>query len=124
YAVYQDVTTVNVRPSDHWTVFKLSPSGKCTVLHSFVGGKDGRFCYLYGSLVRDGSGTFYGTTLAGGASDQGVVFKLDTKGQETVLYHFKGGADGGYPYAGLVLDKKGNLYGTTYLGGTSGQGTV
>ena len=106
------------------TVFELDTTGKQTVLHSFTGGADGKFCYTYGRLIRDAAGNFYGTTLAGGASDQGTVFKLDTTGQETVLYSFTGGADGGYPYAGLVLDKKGNLYGTTYAGGVSGQGTV
>jgi uncharacterized repeat protein (TIGR03803 family) len=106
------------------TVFKLDPAGKQTVLHSFAGGADGKFSYVYGSLVRDKAGNFYGTTLAGGGSNQGTVFKVDATGRETVLYKFSGGADGGFPYAGLVLDKKGNMYGTTYLGGSSGQGTV
>jgi uncharacterized repeat protein (TIGR03803 family) len=110
--------------SDLGTVFKLDSAGTQTVLHSFAGGADGEFPYVYGSLVRDAAGNFYGTTLAGGTSNQGTVFKLDMSGQETVLYTFSGGADGGYPYAGLVLDKKGNMYGTTYLGGASGQGTV
>lgn len=116
--------TVKGGAADLGTVFKLDPTGKQAVLHSFTGGADGKFSYVYGSLVRDTAGNFYGTTLAGGNSNQGTVFKVDTTGQETVLYNFKGGADGGFPYAGLVLDKKGNLYGTTYLGGASGQGTV
>jgi uncharacterized repeat protein (TIGR03803 family) len=116
--------TVKGGASDLGTVFELDANGKQTVLHSFTGGADGRFSYIYGNLVRDAAGNFYGTTLAGGSSDQGIVFKVDTTGQETVLYNFTGGSDGGYPYAGLVLDKKGNLYGTTYLGGVSGQGTV
>ncbi|HXM20242.1 MAG TPA: choice-of-anchor tandem repeat GloVer-containing protein [Terriglobales bacterium] len=117
--------TVEGGDSNLGTVFELDTTGKQTVLHSFTGGaNDGRFSYVYGSLVRDAAGNFYGTTLAGGASDQGIVFKLDTAGTETVLYNFTGGTDGGYPYAGLVIDRKGNLYGTTYLGGASGQGTV
>jgi uncharacterized repeat protein (TIGR03803 family) len=116
--------TVKGGASNLGTVFKVDATGKVTVLHSFSGGADGEFSYIYGALVRDAAGNFYGTTLAGGASDQGVVFKLDTTGQETMIYNFTGGADGGYPYAGLVLDKKGDLYGTTYLGGASGQGTV
>jgi len=116
--------TVKGGTSNLGTVFELDTTGKQTVLHSFTGGADGRFSYTYGRLVRDAAGNFYGTTLAGGNSDQGIVFKVDTTGQETVLYNFTGGADGGYPYAGLVLDKKGNLYGTTYVGGVSGQGTV
>src|SRR5262249_42321718 len=117
-------TTVKGGDSDLGTIFKVDKHGKHTVLHSFSGGTDGRFCYAYGSLIRDAAGNIYGTTLAGGTSDQGVVFKLDTTGRESVVYNFTGGADGGYPYAGLVRDKKGNLYGTTYLGGLSGQGTV
>jgi uncharacterized repeat protein (TIGR03803 family) len=116
--------TVEGGASNLGTVFMLDTTGTQTVLHSFTGGTDGRFSYVYGSLVRDAAGNFYGTTLAGGASNQGIVFKLDTTGTETILYNFTGGADGGYPYAGLVIDKKGNLYGTTYLGGASGQGMV
>ena len=117
-------TTVKGGASNLGTVFELDITGKQTVLHSFTGGADGRFPYTYGRLVRDAAGNFYGTTLAGGASDQGIVFKVNTTGQEIVLHNFTGGADGGYPYAGLVVDKKGNLYGTTYAGGASGQGTV
>lgn len=116
--------TVKGGDSDLGTVFKVDKHGTQTVLHSFSGGTDGRFCYSYGSLVRDAAGNLYGTTLAGGTSDQGVVFKLDRTGQESVVYNFTGGNDGGYPYAGVVLDKKGNLYGTTYIGGASDQGTV
>src|ERR1700731_1099614 len=65
------------------------------------------------SLIRDSAGNFYGTTAYGGASNWGVVFKLDTAGTETVLHSFTGGADGGYPLAGLIGDSAGNLYGTT-----------
>ena len=49
----------------------------------------------------------------------GVVYKLDRGGHETVLYTFGGGADGGNPYAGVIPDSAGNLYGTTYGGGTN-----
>jgi uncharacterized repeat protein (TIGR03803 family) len=57
-------------------------------------------------LVRDSAGNLYGTTLLGGVTGQGdgVVFKLDTAGTETVLHTFTGGNDGGYAYAGLVMD--------------------
>ena len=105
------------------TVFMLGTNREETVLHSFSGA-DGRFPYAYGGLIRDAAGNFYGTSLAGGASDRGVVFKLGATGTETILHTFTGGADGGYPYAGLVMDEKGNLYGTTYMGGASGQGTI
>jgi uncharacterized repeat protein (TIGR03803 family) len=76
-----------------------------------------------GPLVRDSSGNLYGTTYFGGAYRNcngdacGVVFKLDAKGKETVLHSFTGGADGANPAAGLVLDSRGNLYGTTQAGG-------
>jgi uncharacterized repeat protein (TIGR03803 family) len=104
------------------TVFKLSKTGKETVLYSFMGGGDAE--YPYSDLVLDGKGNFYGTTLFGGASGAGAVFKLSKTGKETVLYSFTGGSDGKYPYAGLVRDRKGNLYGATEYGGSSSYGTV
>ncbi len=91
-----------------------------TVLHSFAG--DGRA--PLGSLVRDGEGNLYGTTLHGGNSGAGTVFKIDRSGTLTVLHSFIGRPDGDWPYAGLVLDALGNLYGTTGGGGTGGRGTV
>jgi uncharacterized repeat protein (TIGR03803 family) len=97
------------------TVFKLSPTGEETVLHSFAGGADG--ASPFAGLIRDEDGNLYGTTTAGGPSGQGTVFKVDPAGNETVLYSFTGGTDGGYPEAGLVRDQKGNLYGTTFFGG-------
>jgi uncharacterized repeat protein (TIGR03803 family) len=109
------------------TVFKLDTLGAFTVLYTFTGGADG--ASPNGSLVRDSSGNLYGTTLLGGTAPilfGGVVFKLDTSGNQTVLHEFTGGADGGFPYAGLVRDAAGNLYGTTYYGGigVNGSGVV
>jgi uncharacterized repeat protein (TIGR03803 family) len=104
-------------------VFKLDTTGTETVLYSFPGTEaDG--AYPYSGLIRDSAGNLYGTTYAGGASHNGVVFKLDTTGTETVLYSFIGGVDGGLPYAGLTRDLAGNLYGTTYSGGASNNGVV
>jgi len=111
------------------TVFKVDSAGHETVLHSFAGGKDGmRPC---AGLTRDSAGNFYGTTALGGRSycgfageGCGTVFKLDSAGNETVLYAFRGGADGGIPEGNLILDAKGNLYGTTYGNGTTLPGTV
>jgi len=74
-------------------------------------------------LFRDSVGNLYGTTESGGASGYGIVFKLDTSGQETVLHHFTGGADGAYPISAVVLDA-GYLYGTTWSGGASNWGVV
>ena len=107
------------------TVFMVDKSGSETVLYSFTGGADGD--QPYASLIRDSKGNFYGTTYWGGTSTAcnggtgcGVVFKLDTSGNETVLHAFSGtGGDGANPYDGLVQDAKGNLYGTTVSGGRS-----
>jgi len=113
------------------TVFKLTPSGRETVLYRFSGGADGR--YPAAALVRDAQGNLYGTTKEGGdlscdlTNDGcGTVFRVEVtpNGTETVLYTFTGGADGGYPVAALVRDEQGNLYGTTEVGGLYGQGTV
>jgi uncharacterized repeat protein (TIGR03803 family) len=105
------------------TVFKLTTTGQIKVLYSF-GGADGQSPKA--GLVRDAAGNLYGTTPTGGAFNAGTVFKLDTTGKETVLHSFTGGADGGDPWAGLVRDPAGNLYGTSYLGGdfTCNCGTV
>jgi len=95
------------------------------VLYSFTGGADGG--EPLAGLVRDAAGNLYGTTLYGGSGGpygNGVVFELDNAGTETVLYTFTGGTDGGFPYAGLVRDAAGNLYGTTSGGGAYGEGTV
>src|SRR5579863_6600074 len=95
-------------------VFKLDPSGKETVLYRF-NGMDGS--NPDGGLVRDSAGNLYGTTVLGGTSFLGNVFKLDPSGHLTVLYSFRGQPDGASPYAGLIRDSEGNLYGTTIAGG-------
>lgn len=101
------------------TVFKVDPSGVETVLYSFAGGTDGYFPQA--GLLRDAAGNLYGTTLEGGGTSCsagcGTVFKVDVTGTETVLYRFVGGTDGNYPFAGLLMDVAGNLYGTTTEGG-------
>lgn len=102
--------------------FKLNQSGVEKVLHSFTGGSDG--ADPQGQLVMDKAANLYGTTNSGGASNIGTVFRVTTKGKETVLYSFAGNGDGASPVAGLTLDQSGNLYGTTTAGGSSGNGTV
>jgi uncharacterized repeat protein (TIGR03803 family) len=108
------------------TVFKLDKTGKASVLYSFKGGTDG--ASPVAGLVRDSAGNLYGTTVNGGinacTNRCGTVFKVDKSGHESVLYRFKGGSDGGLPYAGLVRDAAGNLYGTTYSGGAHQLGAV
>jgi uncharacterized repeat protein (TIGR03803 family) len=98
------------------TVFRLDEGGNETALYSFQGGADGAF--PYSNLIFDSAGNLYGTTSGlGDPNDFGSVFKLDSSGNETVIYRFTGGADGGWPMAGLVADQAGNFYGTTSVGG-------
>jgi uncharacterized repeat protein (TIGR03803 family) len=105
------------------TVYKLSKSGKETVLYSFTGGADGSLPYA--GLVMDTSGNLYGTTRAGGSSDAGTVFVVNPNTrQETVLHSFTGQPDGAAPFSGLIMDKSGNLFGTTFAGGSANDGTV
>jgi uncharacterized repeat protein (TIGR03803 family) len=103
------------------TVFKVDPSGHETVLHSFSG-DDGE--QPAAGLVRDEAGNLYGTTFTGTVSS-GEVFKLDPNGVLTVLYGFgRTSTDGLHPYAGVVRDAEGNLYGSAAEGGLYGLGTV
>jgi uncharacterized repeat protein (TIGR03803 family) len=105
------------------TVFKLTKKGELTALYSFKGSpSDG--AQPVAGLVMDKQGNLYGTTFEGGAYGNGTVFELSPSGSETVLYSFTGGTDGSAPGASLVLDKQGNLYGTTPAGGAYGYGTL
>ncbi|MBZ5574165.1 MAG: hypothetical protein LAO09_20050 [Acidobacteriia bacterium] len=114
----------------HGTVFKLTPnpdgSWTAKILHRFKGGKDGG--QPFAGLVFDLAGNLYGTTLGGGVYGYGVVFKgtpnADGSLTGQVLHHFTGGKDGGDPFAPVVLDAGGNLYGTTWGGGANGYGVV
>jgi uncharacterized repeat protein (TIGR03803 family) len=114
-------TTYVGGPSNRGVVYKLDAKGE-TILHSFTGGADGGLPSA--GLIRDSAGNLYGTTTGGGIGNCplgcGVVFMLDPAGQETVLYSFTGGSDGGEPYAGVIRDPAGNLYGTTYSGASGG----
>jgi len=93
------------------------------VLYSFTGGADGG--YPTAGVIRDSAGNLYGTTSnAYGTGGQGVVYKLDTAGNYTALYSFTGGNDGGTPFAGVIRDPAGKLYGTTRGGGKEGAGVV
>jgi uncharacterized repeat protein (TIGR03803 family) len=97
------------------------------ILWSFGSGVDGY--EPVAGLIKDSRGNFYGTTEGGGAHDgDGTVFELTALGKESVLHNFcslSTCADGAKPVAGLLLDEtSGNLYGTTNLGGTYGDGTV
>jgi uncharacterized repeat protein (TIGR03803 family) len=105
-------------------VFKVSPSGKETILYGFTGGNDGGLPDA--GLTIDAQGDVYGTTAFDGfCSECGTVFEISAAGKETTLYNFHSSAtDGGFPKGTLLLDGKGNVYGTTAGGGANGSGTV
>jgi uncharacterized repeat protein (TIGR03803 family) len=110
-------------------VFELAAGGfrerDVNTIYSFRGQPDGSF--PYGALLFDPSGNIYGTTYYGGTNGIGAVYKLSPQpvGEwtEEVIYSFQEGADGNSPISNLVLDKAGNLYGTTSEGGL-GSGTI
>jgi len=93
-----------------------------SVLHSFANGSDGAGAAA--RLIQGTDGSFYGTTEYGGANGDGTVFSITATGFETVLWSFGAGSDGANPVARLVQGTDGNFYGTTFQGGTNGQGTV
>jgi uncharacterized repeat protein (TIGR03803 family) len=93
-----------------------------TLLKSFTNGPDGALPYC--TLIDGKDGTFYGTTVAGGISNYGTVFKLSQDASRYGILHYFINTDGSNPYVGLTLGSDGMLYGTTYGGGTSNFGTV
>lgn len=107
------------------TVYMISPTGKEKIMHRFAGGpNDGEEPQT--GLIQDASGTFYGTTAAGGSGpggDCGTVFSMNQSGQVTILHSFIV-TDGCQPIGGLVMDAAGDMYGMTSTGGSTGYGTV
>jgi uncharacterized repeat protein (TIGR03803 family) len=106
--------------NNYGVVYKVDPTGHETVLYNFTDGTDGGV--PEGPLLRDAAGNLYGETVFGGNLTAcgggqykgcGVVFKLDSASNETVLYTFTGQADGAYPNGGLTQDSVGNFYGAT-----------
>lgn len=113
------------------TIFELKPTmnggWKFHVIHQFTGGKDGSTGSL-GRVRFDAAGNFYGIAELGGEFGAGTVYRMSptpTGGWKfKTLYAFKGMPDAGFPFGGVILDSAGNLYGTTYFGGTFGMGAV
>jgi uncharacterized repeat protein (TIGR03803 family) len=99
-------------------VFKVTPDGTETVLHSFGGKGDGSF--PQGGLVLV-NGNLYGTTFYGGRAGRGIVFQVTPDGNETVIYSF---LKAGNPWASLIADQAGNLYGTAYDDGAHYLGAI
>jgi uncharacterized repeat protein (TIGR03803 family) len=126
-------TTTSGGAYNNGTVFELTRSPHAvgggwtlTLLHSFGNSTDGSAPSA--GLIFDAAGNLYGTTSEGGTYGAGTVFELTPAGggwTEQVLHSFNNdGADGVSPSAGLIRDAAGNLYGTTYAGGTDAIGTV
>ena len=115
-------TTPNGGAANSGFFYKVDAAGDETALFNFPGGHGGR--YPYAGVIRDPDGNFYGTTGYGGTAGAGVVYKLDTAGNETVLYNFPRGLGGANPTAGVIRDSAGNLFGTTDYGGTAGAGVI
>jgi uncharacterized repeat protein (TIGR03803 family) len=107
--------------------FQASEAQTLTPIYTFLGRADG--ASPQAEVVLDPAGNVYGTTTEGGSFLNcdigcGVVFKVDTRGHESVLYTFTGGIDGDYPEAGLVRDSAGVLYGAPFRGGANGASDV
>jgi len=110
-------------PSNAGVIFRITTSGSFRVLHNFTG-TDGSL--VYGTPVQDSTGALYGTAAEGGKHGAGTVWRLTSSDTLTVLHNFgaAGAADGSYALAGIVRDSTGTIYGVTYYGGSSGEGSV
>ena len=103
----------------------MTPAGAITILYSF-GAFIGDGEQPVAALVENGAGTFYGTTLAGGTAGDGTAFVIYPGGNESTLHSFGDGTitnDGQMPHAALT-NIGGTLFGTTFIGGTLGKGTL
>ena len=103
-------------------LYKLTPSGVLTTLHSFNGSQG---AYPYGPLMQASNGSFYGQASSGGNTSNavGVVYEITPSGSYTVLYNFDG-PHGASPYSPLIQGSDGNLYGTTQQGGSDLNGVI
>lgn len=107
---FYGTTTYGGTNGGNGTIYRMSPNGAISNLHSFGGGNDG--AHPYCTLVQGTDGNLYGTCYGGGADGLGTVFKMTTNGTFTTLYSFTGGSDSANPAAGLIQCSDGNFYGT------------
>ncbi|MGA3056216.1 MAG: choice-of-anchor tandem repeat GloVer-containing protein [Candidatus Korobacteraceae bacterium] len=101
-------------------IFKVTPNGTYTILHSFAAAGEGNS--VVAPMIQGSDGNFYGTSNGGGAHGLGTIFEISPSGDFTTLYNFQG-SDGANPQGGLV-EVNGTFYGTTYAGGANNDGTV
>jgi uncharacterized repeat protein (TIGR03803 family) len=112
-------------PPSNGVVYKVDTSGQMTVLYRFPGASRPEPDLSSGpnaGVVLDSAGSLYGATLYGGLA--GMVYKVDTAGQETGLYSFPAAPGGTQPAAALFRSAAGSLYGTTHGGGAANEGAV
>jgi len=123
---FYGVTAGDDTTSDYGTIFKVTPHGRVTTLHSFLWGPTTQTSgglIPVGSLIRDTGGNFYGTTADGGAGGGGTIFEITPTGHYASIFAFAG-SNGGVPVAGMVQAADGSFFGTTALGGDFNHGTV
>jgi uncharacterized repeat protein (TIGR03803 family) len=118
-------TTAPGGVSGSGSVFKMTPTGSVTVLHSFSS-SDANGQFPQSALIEASDGNLYGTCYEGGVSSVGTVFRISKSGTFQKIYDFNLAAGNlGYdPAAGLIQSSDGNLYGTTSTGGATGSGAV
>ena len=122
-------TTSQGGPNADGTVFSLTPNGVLTTLVAFDGTNGAA---PNAGVIEGADGSFYGTTSIGGANNTGTLYDVTPTGALTTLHSFSAvtttypymNSDGAYPLASLIQAGDGGFYGTTYSGGTNGEGTV
>jgi len=115
-------TTLTGGAYDHGTIFRINSSGTLQTLFSFGNGPRGS--RPTAGLIQASDGNFYGMTSSGGASGDGVIYKMTPDGIVSALHSFTGGSDGQSPQGELVEATDGNLYGTLLLGGALNGGVL
>jgi uncharacterized repeat protein (TIGR03803 family) len=115
-------TTQGGGTNGYGTIFVVGPDGNRVDLYSFTGGVDGNSPFA--SLMPASDGYLYGTAQFGGTNGYGTIFRFATNGVLTPLYSFTAGNDGNLPAAAMVQGLDGSFYGTTFNGGTYGNGNI
>lgn len=123
-------TTSGGGSASHGTVFRISPQGQVTILHSFTGVDNGApfdGANPQAALIQSINGNFYGTTRSGGSANSGTLFKMTPQGQLKIAHQFPDEGmtnDGALPTAGLIQTSDGTFYGTASSGGLASLGVV